>query len=44
MVRPNPDFTNLTIDLTVWDLKHLTAIIGELREKAIISRVDRVVA
>jgi GTP diphosphokinase / guanosine-3',5'-bis(diphosphate) 3'-diphosphatase len=44
MVRPNPDFTDLTIDLTVWDLKHLNAIIGELREKQVISKVERVVA
>lgn len=44
MVRPNPDFTDLTIDLTVWDLKHLNAIIGELREKPVVSKVERVVA
>ncbi len=43
MHRPNPDFTNVTIDLTVWDLKHLSAIISELREKRVISRVERVV-
>lgn len=43
MERPNPDFTNVTIDLTVWDLKHLSAIISELREKRVISRVERVV-
>ncbi|RDJ23520.1 bifunctional (p)ppGpp synthetase/guanosine-3',5'-bis(diphosphate) 3'-pyrophosphohydrolase [Bosea caraganae] len=43
MNRPNPDFTNVTIDLTVWDLKHLSAIISELREKRVISRVERVV-
>ncbi|WP_332685195.1 RelA/SpoT family protein [Bosea sp. (in: a-proteobacteria)] len=44
MVRPTPDFTDITIDLTVWDLKHLSAIISELREKRVISRVERVVA
>jgi GTP pyrophosphokinase len=44
MVRPTPDFTDVTIDLTVWDLKHLSAIISELREKRVISRVERVVA
>ncbi|KPH82446.1 RelA/SpoT family protein [Bosea vaviloviae] len=43
MNRPNQDFTNVTIDLTVWDLKHLSAIISELREKRVISRVERVV-
>ena len=42
MVRPTPDFTDVTIDLTVWDLKHLSAIISELREKRQISRVERV--
>ncbi len=43
MVRPNPDFTDVTIDLTVFDLKHLSAIISELREKRAISRIERVV-
>jgi len=43
MVRPNPDFTDVTIDLSVWDLKHLSAIISELREKRVISRVERVI-
>lgn len=43
MNRPNPDFTDVTIDLTVWDLKHLSAIVSELREKRVISRVERVV-
>ncbi|MFJ5369962.1 RelA/SpoT family protein [Bosea sp. CER48] len=43
MNRPNPDFTDVTIDLTVWDLKHLSAIISELREKRVISRVERMV-
>lgn len=42
MNRPNPDFTDVTIDLSVWDLKHLAAIISELREKRQISRVERV--
>ncbi len=42
MHRPNPDFTDVTIDLSVWDLKHLSAIISELREKRQISRVERV--
>ena len=43
MHRPNQDFTNVIIDLTVWDLKHLSAIISELREKRVISRVERIV-
>jgi len=42
MKRRTHDFTDITIDLTVWDLKHLNAIIGELRAKRVVSRVDRV--
>ncbi len=42
MERPSPDFTDMKIDMTVWDLKHLNAIIGELKEKPVVSKVDRV--
>jgi GTP pyrophosphokinase len=42
MRRRTQDFTDVTIDLTVWDLKHLNAIIAELRAKRVVSRVDRV--
>jgi GTP pyrophosphokinase len=42
MKRRTQDFTDVTIDLTVWDLKHLNSIIAELRAKRVISRVDRV--
>jgi GTP pyrophosphokinase len=42
MKRRTQDFTDVTIDLGVWDLKHLNAIIAELRAKRTISRVDRV--
>jgi GTP diphosphokinase / guanosine-3',5'-bis(diphosphate) 3'-diphosphatase len=42
MKRPSQDFTNMTIDLSVWDLKHLNAIIGELRAKRSVAKVDRV--
>jgi GTP pyrophosphokinase len=42
MVRRTHDFTELTIDLSVWDLKHLNAIIAELRAKRVVSRVERV--
>jgi GTP pyrophosphokinase len=44
MDRPNSDFTDMTVDLTVWDLKHLNAIISELRQKRVISAVERIVA
>ncbi|WP_243367888.1 RelA/SpoT family protein [Microvirga solisilvae] len=42
MKRRTQDFTDVTIDLTVWDLKHLNAIIAELRAKRVVSRVDRI--
>jgi GTP pyrophosphokinase len=42
MKRRTQDFTDVTIDLAVWDLKHLNAIIAELRAKRAVSRVDRV--
>jgi GTP diphosphokinase / guanosine-3',5'-bis(diphosphate) 3'-diphosphatase len=42
MRRPSQDFTNMTIDLSVWDLKHLNAIIGELRAKRSVAKVERV--
>jgi GTP diphosphokinase / guanosine-3',5'-bis(diphosphate) 3'-diphosphatase len=42
MKRRTQDFTDMTIDLTVWDLKHLNAIIAELRAKRVVSRVDRI--
>jgi RelA/SpoT family (p)ppGpp synthetase len=42
MSRRSPDFTELTIDLEVYDLKHLTAIIAQLRAKAVVAKVARV--
>ncbi|MDQ4061436.1 MAG: bifunctional (p)ppGpp synthetase/guanosine-3',5'-bis(diphosphate) 3'-pyrophosphohydrolase, partial [Pseudomonadota bacterium] len=42
MKRRTQDFTDVTIDLTVWDLKHLNAIIAELRAKRVVSKVERV--
>ncbi|GJD38577.1 bifunctional (p)ppGpp synthetase/guanosine-3',5'-bis(diphosphate) 3'-pyrophosphohydrolase [Methylobacterium bullatum] len=42
MKRRTQDFTEIVIDLSVWDLKHLNAIIAELRGKRTVSRVDRV--
>jgi (p)ppGpp synthase/HD superfamily hydrolase len=42
MTRNSPDFTELTIDLEVWDLKHLTAIIAQLRAKPVVANVARV--
>ncbi len=43
MKRRTQDFTDVTIDLAVWDLKHLTAIVSELRATRAVSRVERVV-
>ena len=42
MSRRSPDFTELTIDLEVYDLKHLSAIIAQLRAKAVVARAERV--
>jgi GTP diphosphokinase / guanosine-3',5'-bis(diphosphate) 3'-diphosphatase len=42
MSRRSPDFTELIIDLEVYDLKHLSAIIAQLRAKAVVARVERV--
>jgi RelA/SpoT family (p)ppGpp synthetase len=42
MSRQSPDFTSLTIDLEVYDLKHLTAIIAQLRAKPVVAKAERV--
>jgi GTP diphosphokinase / guanosine-3',5'-bis(diphosphate) 3'-diphosphatase len=42
MERQSPDFTALTIDLEVYDLKHLNAIIAQLRAKSVVAKVERV--
>jgi GTP diphosphokinase / guanosine-3',5'-bis(diphosphate) 3'-diphosphatase len=42
MTRQSPDFTELTIDLEVYDLKHLTSIISQLRAKKVVSNAERV--
>ncbi|HEX9324552.1 MAG TPA: bifunctional (p)ppGpp synthetase/guanosine-3',5'-bis(diphosphate) 3'-pyrophosphohydrolase [Xanthobacteraceae bacterium] len=42
MTRRSPDFTELLIDLEVYDLKHLTAIIGQLRAKDVVANAERV--
>ncbi len=42
MTRRAPDFTDVTIDLEVYDLKHLTAIIAQLRAKPMVAKVERV--
>jgi len=42
MSRRSPDFTDLMIDLEVYDLKHLNGIINQLRAKAVVASVERV--
>src|SRR4051812_43192986 len=42
MERGSPDFTELTIDLEVYDLKHLNAIIAQLKAKNVVAKVERV--
>jgi GTP diphosphokinase / guanosine-3',5'-bis(diphosphate) 3'-diphosphatase len=42
MARRSPDFTELTIDLEVYDLQHLTSIIAQLRAKPVVAKVARV--
>ncbi|MEG9528930.1 MAG: DUF5913 domain-containing protein, partial [Hyphomicrobiales bacterium] len=42
MKRRTQDFTDITIDLSVWDLQHLNAIIAELRGKRPVNSVERV--
>jgi len=42
MTRRAPDFTDVLIDLEVYDLKHLTDIIAQLRAKPVVAKADRV--
>ncbi len=42
MARRSPDFTELLIDVEVYDVKHLNAIIAQLRAKPVVSAAARV--
>lgn len=42
MMHRGADFTELKIDLEVWDLSHLNQIIAGLRQKAVVNAVERV--
>ena len=42
MSRRAPDFTEMIIDLEVYDLKHLTAIISQLRAKTVVAKAERI--
>ncbi|MHA1189705.1 MAG: RelA/SpoT AH/RIS domain-containing protein, partial [Alphaproteobacteria bacterium] len=42
MVERGRDFTDMEVDLEVWDIKHLNRILSEMRAKQAVSRVERV--
>jgi (p)ppGpp synthase/HD superfamily hydrolase len=42
MTRRSPDFTEMQIDLEVYDLKHLNSILAQLRAKPAVASADRV--
>jgi guanosine-3',5'-bis(diphosphate) 3'-pyrophosphohydrolase len=42
MERKAPDFTSVIIDLEVYDLKHLSSIIAQLRAKDVVASAERV--
>jgi len=41
MVRRASDFTEMLIEVEVWDLEHLNRIISGLRTKSVVSNVER---
>ncbi|MEQ9247394.1 MAG: ACT domain-containing protein, partial [Nitratireductor sp.] len=42
MERTAPDFTEMLFDLEVWDLKHLTRLVSQLKEISCVSDAHRV--
>ena len=42
MLRTAPDFTEMILDLEVWDLKHLNRLVSQLKENASVSDAARV--
>jgi len=44
MVRRAPDFTEMAIEVEVWDLDHLTQIIAGLKGKSVVGKVERIFA
>ena len=42
MTRRSPDFTEMLIDLEVYDLKHLNAITAQIRAKKVVAKAERV--
>jgi GTP diphosphokinase / guanosine-3',5'-bis(diphosphate) 3'-diphosphatase len=41
MTSKSPDFREMRIDLEVWNLKHLSAVMSELKAKPVVSSVQR---
>jgi guanosine-3',5'-bis(diphosphate) 3'-pyrophosphohydrolase len=44
MANTRPDFTEMVFELEVWDLKHLSRLISQIKEKSCVSAVVRVYA
>jgi GTP diphosphokinase / guanosine-3',5'-bis(diphosphate) 3'-diphosphatase len=44
MVGKQADFTDMLIDIEVWDLKHLRDVLAGLRELPVVSHVERVMS
>ena len=42
ITRSAPDFSQIEIDLEVWDLKHLNRLLSDLRERHVVSTANRV--
>jgi guanosine-3',5'-bis(diphosphate) 3'-pyrophosphohydrolase len=42
MIRTAPDFTEMLIDLEVWDLKHLNRLLSQLKDNSSVSDTRRV--
>jgi GTP pyrophosphokinase len=42
MLRRERDFTEMAIDVEVWDLDHLTQIVSGLKARSVVSKVERV--
>ena len=42
MIRVAADFTEMLVDLQVWDLKHLSQLLGELRGLDAVATVERI--
>ena len=39
--RSGPDFREVRFDLQVFDIQHLNAIIAQLRDKPVVTKVER---